>query len=795
MGALVHDVRLALRLLLARPGFTCAVSLTLALGLGVNAVAFSALNALLFKGHAGTDIPGAGWVFAGAGSAGQLSVEQVRSLAAATGASLEVAAEGRRALPSRHDGAPATVWALVTIGPYFELLGTRPLHGRLPRPDGGTDPPHIAVSERFWLTRLAGAPLSGLTLPLGTAEAAVVGVVADGFRGPGGLYAPDIWLPIESWRALGFGTADEAPWLTVFGTLKPGATPATVDTQLAAAVAAWPAVPETPARRVRFVPMADGHPEAQAARLAAAAGLAVVGLVLLLACVNVTGLLLARATERQREFAVRVALGATRRQIVRQQAVEGALIGALAGACALVLASWSGAILGQFAIPIAMPQRLDVSPDLRVAGYLMIVSLLSGILPGLLPVLRAACADPVRTLAAGGPGVIHGRSSRLRHGLVVLQVAGSTAFLVVAVLLVRSYVWAASASGGFDDSRIVIAEVDLDGAGEEPARRRIDRLVSQVAGLPGVVTASAASRVPFYIGMARLVAVSTGGRPCEPPRCPAVDSYLVDPEVFEALGMRVVEGRLPDASAWAAGLVVNEAFARSQWPGEGAVGQIVRVGARSEPRVVLAVVGDVAQRRIGEPPTPVAYLPIGDGTPLTAVTIVARTAGPAAALVQAVHVAIADAEPGLAVPAVQTMTDRMRVPLWPARTASGVFAACGALAALLAAAGLVGAVLYSVSRRTREFGVRLAMGATPVSLVRLVVGGTIRLAGPGVALGLVAAWGLASAGRAAFIGVEVGHPVTYALVAAAHVLLAAGASVLPARHAARTDPISALRAD
>ncbi len=805
VSVLVQDLKLSLRQLRRRPVFALGAILTLAIGMGVNAVAFTVVNGVLFRSAAARLGPGLGRVATtpGGEEGGYASLPEYERFVDATTGALDLAAEGRTSLAWRHGTATETAWTLFVSANYFSLVDIAPVAGRIDvAAPGVAGTPTCVVGERFWRTRLDAAPLGGLELQLNGTSVAVVGVLPEAFTGPGGLYSPDVWLPLADialFRPAAMLRARDARWLFLFGRLAPGAASPEVRGRLEAAAAAmahdWP---ETHADRgATFRLFSEGgSSEIGRLRTLAAIPMGIIGLVLVLACFNVANLLLSRAVERERDMGVRAALGAGPMRLVRLVVTEGFVIAVLAGALALLLASWTQTFVGSFAMPIDEPQHIDLTPDATVVWFTALLVLVAGIAPGLWPAMKTARVDVLRVLQSQGGGAAHGRPSRVRRVLVGVQVAGCTAFLVIAALFAQSYGRLARADMGFDADHLLVAEFDATANGRETANAEgyARALADRTRSLPGVTKVALADRAPFFIGYDRRVAVSTTGAPCEPAACPTFPALDIGPGYFDTIGTALVSGREFQSGRAAPEVIVNQPLARQIWPEGGGVGRTLRVG---DPGVVMTVVGVTARTHTRglDREEPTLFLPIASRDFGGLVTLVARTAGPPDALVRSFVDASHAVDPDVAMMSVQPMTRRMAVQLWPFRTLSWMFSICGALGLVLATSGLAAVIIHLVNQRVREFGIRLAIGASARDLMLEVLGGSARLVVPGLAAGLVLAGIGARVAQAVFVGVNVLNPLVYVLVALVEAAVVMAACVGPALRAARVDPLMALRAD
>ena len=810
MDSLLLEVRYAVRSLLRRPALSALAILTLGVGVGANTVAFSALDALLFHRLAFADVDRLGWVMLrGANNPdGQLSAAEFDDLRRATRAFDSVAASAAVTVARETDGHAEQMFASLVSSNFFEMLGARAEIGRTLQAADTSATMEIpaVVSHRFWKQTLDGGALDGRTLTVGGRLVSIVGVMPDDFQGPTGIYAPDIWLPLDRLDALGLAGEIRKPdyeWLGIVARLAPGANMAQAETELAGLASRWKAT--TGARNsgrrdfsARFYPMRDGHPELQQIAPYAWLTLAIVGIVLLLACFNVTTLLLTRASERRREISVRLALGAGRWRIVRGLLVEGLLLAAASGVAALVLAAWSERLLGVFALPAPVPQRLRIGLDVRLLEFTGAMVLLAGVLPALLPALHATGRGIARSMhldAAFGEG----RPARIRNALVVAQIAGSTLFLAVAILCVRSFLVAAAFHPGFDVDRTVVATLNPMQYGADTARTRaiLDALLQRLSTSPAIAEIAAADRAPFSVGYPHVESVAAPGDACADSACSSVLTYAVTPAHFAALGIRLVDGRELTAAEARTGsaVVVNEALAAARFRDSRAVGRTLMIGRPARAVQVVGVAATINQYRVGEPSTPVLYRALMDDDLEHGFSLVARASGDPRATVIALRDTIRSVAPGVPAASIERMRDRLALPLWPYRTGARFFLTCGTLALLLATIGLFGATYFTVRQRTREFGIRIAIGARPGDVMRQVVGEGLRLSLPGALIGVAAALVAGRLLSRALVGVSPADLVSFGGAIAIQIAVALMACAVPARRATQTDPLAALRTE
>jgi predicted permease len=729
MGNFVHDLRLAIRQLKSRPWFALTAILTLAIGIGVNAVAFTVVNGLIFKGpELAADGVGRIVTTPGGDEMGDASLAEYGRFGEATHGALDVAAEGRLAMAWQHDGQTDTAWVLAVSPNYFSMVSATPLAGRVSVDASGDGSLAVVVGERFWRRSLDGVALAGLRLRLNNVDVHVAGVLPESFRGPAGIYSPDVWIPLDQIQS--FHTAANLSrrdwrWLFVMGRLVPGTTVPEIQGRVDAAAAAmahdWP---DTHGHRgARFRLLGEGNSELRGLSRAAAVAMGIIGLVLLLACFNVANLLLARAVERERDMGIRTALGASAARLVRMVVTEGLVVAGIAGAAALIVANWTQTIVGSFAIPIEQPQHIDFALDPAVVIFVGLLVIVAGVLPGLWPAIISARVEPARVLASQGGSAAAGRRSPMRGWLVAAQIAGSTAFLVVAALFGQSYSRLALADMGFARDRLLVAEFEPagHGYGRDQTARYLDALLARVGALPGVASVAVADRAPFFIGFDRRTAVASMQSPCSGEECPKVATMAVGPDYFKTMGIRLAAGRELDPVRTTE-VLVNQPLASQYWLDNGGVGQVLRVGDRGVPMTIAGITARTHTRGLDRE-QPTLYVRLGPEHLDGPLTLVARTAGPPETLIRPFGEAAQALDPNVSMTSLQTMEARLAVQLWPFRTVGWLFSICGGLALVLGTVGLAGVVIYSVSRRRREFGVRLAIGAVPGDLVRDVRSG------------------------------------------------------------------------
>jgi predicted permease len=799
METLLNDLRYALRAFARAPGFALTAALTLALGIGVNTAVFSVANAVLLRPVDARDPGHIARVYRGRHS--PLAWPEFDFVRRHSRTFQGLWAERNAVLALQTHAGNEKVQAELVSGDFFPALGVTPAVGRLFGPADDSVPgasPVVVLSHRYWRERFAADPaIIGRAINLNGRPYTVVGVAREGFANPFPGYAPQLWAPMAEMGPLTGGDLRGASSVYVAGRLKPGADirQANADVMvLAAALTRQDPALREPIRL--WVGHARGVTEELRGGATAMLGAlqVVTLLVLLIACTNVANLLLARAAARRREIGIRLAIGASRGRLVRQLLTESVLLAMAGGALGLLLTSWLLAAATAL-IPADAPVFLDVSPDRRVLVFTLAVSLLAGVVFGLAPALRASSPDMVTALKEDS---VAPRRSRLRNALVGAQVALCMVLLAVAALFLRSLGNASRIDPGFDPEPLLVMPVDLrlgrynDTTGPEFYRR----LLESVRALPGVQAASLQQVMPLHGDNMETRFILEGEGDDAALRATNFD--VVAPDYFRTLGIAVLRGReFADADRAQAPpvAVVNETFARRNFPGGDAVGRRVSMNGAAGPFVtIVGVVRNAKYVSLGEEPRAMLYLPFAQMYDQEMVMHV-RAAGDPAQLVGPVRRAAHALDPVLPLPEPVTMRQQLRVALLPARIGAGVLGGFGSLALLLAAVGIYGVVSYAVSQRTREIGIRAALGAGRQALIRHVLAGTLRVVGIGVVAGLVLALLAGRAARAFLYGVAPTDPVVLLGTPLVLALVALAASWIPARRAASVDPMIALRAE
>lgn len=815
MEALLRDLRYAVRVLVRNPGFTVVAVLTLSLGIGLTTVVFSLVNAVLLRPLPVAD-PGSLVTLreelASGDPADLFTLDRYRAYAAESRVFTPgVAAFGMSDLSLNTGSQPEVVTGSFVSGNYFQVLGIAPARGRFfgPQEDQGAGVPVAVISHDLWRRRFASDPaVIGRTVTLNSQPMIVVGVAPEKFRGTVAALPLDVWVPLSTFAQVSAGSDEQTigivndgrnTWLTLFGRLREGVTREQAAGSLGALARQLPRESANAPRvtRVGVEPLGP-LPAGMKGQVIGFMALlmATAGLVLLIASVNVAGMLLARAAARPREIAIRLAVGAQRGRLITQFLAEGLLLFLLGGAGGILLAVWVSRLLTAFSPLLTERTRLDLSLDLRVLAFTLLVSLATGVGFSLVPALQASRPALVPSLKSAS--AVGGRKrSRLRNGFVIGQIAASLLLLVVAGLFVRALRTAVTSDPGFDPDGVVIASVDLSpyGYGEERGREFYRQLVERVGALPGVSAAAVGSAPPLNSDYSVQLLRVPGYQP--PPNSPPseADYEVVSPGYFAALGIPVTAGRTfaeTDASGSPPVVVINQAMARRFWPRESPIGKRIGVG-RQEVEVV-GVAGNTVHERLGEAPHLHLYFPFAQRyRPQMALHV--RAAGETAPVIAAVRREVQALDRNVPLQGLMPLSQRLDTSLLPQRLAVTLIGTFGMLGLVLAAVGLYGIVAYSVSQRTYEIGVRLALGARPGDVLRMVVRQGLKLTligmGVGLALALLATQLLARL----LYGVSPTDLVTFLGVSLLLVGTALLASYLPARRAARISPMLALRAE
>jgi predicted permease len=820
MASMWQDLRYGLRALSKSPGFAIVAVVTLGLGVAVNATIFSVVNGLLLRP---LPVP----------QPEQLTVLTMQLPGNTTDNSfsypdyLDVRAQNgsfssvfgyRVSLGGLNvDGkGDHCVFSRVT-GNYFSALGVKPALGRLFLPNEGQTPnadPIIVLGYSYWQKRFGGDPnVVGKQVELNDHPATIVGVTPKEFHGTYFIIDMDAYVPFGAPFYSGSSTDAEKMLsqrdnrsLTLMARLKPGVVLKQAKVSLAIlAHRLADTYPKTDASAtINVYPERLSRPDPDPDNtgvLGAIAFMTLAGLVLLVACFNVANVLLVRGTVRQREMAVRAALGAGRGRLVRQYVTESFLLAIAGGAAGIVLASWASGFLGSLNFGTEVPLRFDFSADVRVYLFAFGVVCLTGLLVGVIPALRVARTDASIILHEGGRTSSDGpRRHFARNALVIAQVAGSLLLLMVAGLFMRSLGKAEHVNLGFDPNHVLNITLSPDEVGynEDRGRQFYHELLPRVRALPGVVSAAEAFTIPMgLIGSDNQVTIEE--HPLPPgQQAPVIFNDPVSPGYFQTMRIPLLAGRdLTDADGKDAPLVavINRTMAEQFWPKEDPIGKrFTKKGGDQKPMTVVGIVQTAKYKEITEAPLPFFYVPL-DQTYLGFRTIQVRTSVPPTTLSPSLEAVIHEVGPSVPITQVQTMEQALNNAngFFLYRFGAQVTATLGLLGLVLAVVGVYSVISYAVAQRTHEMGIRMALGAEAKDILRLVLGQGLGVIGIGIALGLVLAFAIARVFTGMLVGIGAGDPLTYSIVSASLLAIALFACWIPAYRATRIDPLSALR--
>jgi macrolide transport system ATP-binding/permease protein len=810
MHSLIRDIRYAFRNFLKRPGFTAIAVITLALGIGANTAIFSLVNTVLLRPlpvpHPEQLIEVYGTLHNGADYTIQ-SYLNYKDYRDRNDVFSGLIAYRFAPMSVNHESRNERVWGYLVSGNYFDVLGVQPFLGRYFLPEEDKTPgshPVAIISYGYWQKRFASdRGVVGQALTLNGHIFTVIGVAPKGFSGTEVAYAPELFVPMMMAHEIEPGSdwleSRDGDNLFVVGRLKPGITPTQAESALKAITLQlgkdYPK--EDEGRGVALLTPGLFIPDIRNSIISFTGVLmGVVGLVLLLACVNLANLLLARATERRKELAIRLAVGASRVRIVRQLVTESVLLSLAGGLGGLLLAAWINDLVAKIKLPTDIALVMDLRLDWRVLAFALAVSLATGIFFSLLPALQSSNPELVPALKdeASMAGF---RRSRLRNALVVVQVALSLVLLVCAGLVVRSLQAAQRTRPGFTPENAVALSFDLglQGYTEEKGRAFQKQLIERTQSVAGVRSVALTSVVPLTLDFSYTSIYLEGQATTGNTNLPVAIPNEISPDYFHTMeiplrGRDFTERDNKDESRVA---IVNETFARRFFPGRDAIGRRFNFSGPDKPYwEIIGVAADGKYNSLSEDPKAAFYRPLLRDYS-TSATLVARTFGGPQAALAALRSELERLDPTLPLYNVQTMSEHMNVPLFPFRMAATVLGSFGILAIVLAAIGIYGVMSYVVAGRTREIGVRIALGAARRDVLLLIVRQGMTLAVIGLGIGLLIAFGVAQLLAKLLFGVSPADPLTFAGVCVLLGLVAALACYVPARRATRVDPLVALR--
>src|ERR1041384_7189868 len=809
MQQLIHDLRYAVRGLIKRPGFTIIAVMTLALGIGANSAIFSVVDGVLLRSLPLPDAQSLYAVHTGAAIFnrydGPFSYPEYQDVVEQTRSFQNIGAWYDSDANLSEGAQPERVTLRVVLPSLLPTLGIEPVRGRnflSEETTKGRD--HVAlITYGLWQRRFSGADDAvGKSVRLDNVEYQIVGVLPPDFQ----FEAPvDLWLLLTTTDP-GLQVRN-SHFLRVIARLRPG-----VSEKSAAADLSAVAKYESDNFPDMFPPSAGFDFRARPylddivgdVRLPLYILLAAVGFVLLIACTNVANLLLAKAAPRQREIALRTALGARKYHLLRQLLTESMLLAIIAGGIGVLLATWGTAALVALT-PDTLPRAREIGFDWRVLAFTSGVALTTGIVFGLMPAIWGPRVDLTDALKEGSRGSTAGGGS-LRKSLVVAEVALSVMLLVGAGLMLRSFSQLRSVNPGFQTDHALTLRVSLpvpEGritpADEARFMSFYDRTLARLSELPGVTAAGATNMIPLDgNGTDRLIEVE-GYVPRDTSDMPDAQNRQATPGWFAAMGIPLMRGRLierSDDEKAARVVVVNEAFAKRFYANGDAIGKRIRLGKLTSDfpwATIVGVVGDVRGFALEEPPLPTMYWPVAQIRAPPSLAIVVRTESDPAALAPAVRDAIAEIDKTQPIYDMQPLDQLVAKSLGQRRFTLTLMVLFGVIALVLSAIGIYGVMAFAVTQRTQEIGIRMALGARAIDVLKMVVGSGMFLALIGVAVGLIGAFALTRLMASLLFGVSPTDLVTFGLVTTGLLMVALLACYLPARRATKVDPLVALR--
>jgi len=811
VSTLIADLRYSFRSLFKNPGLAVAAILSLGLGIGANTTIFTWVQAVLFRPVPLAADPSTIRVAAMENREGQSRSWSYPNFVDFRDRTkmMDVIAQDDQTFSIAVDDTAERTWGALVSGNYFDVMGIRPAAGRFFTAKDDVTPgghPVAVLSYSNWQQRFAGDPsVVGKQVTINNTPITIIGVAPEGFIGSFFGVATAAWVPMAMQKEMMGGDRMNQRgngWFQSIVRLKPGVSAQQAQAEASSIMAQLEQEYRdfNDGRRLRIVPTWEAPFGAVSVLAPILAVLSIlVTLVLVIACANVANLLLAKAVSRRREVAVRLSLGASRARLVRQLLTESFTLALIAGITGVAMAYWTMDVIMAFVPPVDMPIDLGLRMDGTTLLFALAVSLATGLVFGLVPALQSSSNQTINALKEEGRSGSGGRTTgRLRSVLVVAQVAVCLVLLVAATLFLRSFMAAQTLSPGFDASHVVTASMDMFPSGYTGDRHRQfqRRAIEQVSAIPGVQSASFGSRLPLGFGGNNSTGIGVEGYVPRENEEIVINYSTVGPKYFATMGIPIREGREyndTDTLQSPRTLVINEAMARRYWPQGNALGGKIRLGPNLAE--VIGVVADSKYSSINERPLPQLFFPMSRSETST-LRLFVKTSGDPGPKVADVRNAIRGIDANLPVYDARTLTEHMQVAVFAQRMAANLLGAMGVLALLLAAIGLYGVMAYAVSQRTQELGIRLALGASPGSLLSMVVRQGMTLTVIGLAIGLtlaLGAFGSIGAVRTLLPGISPLDPITFVAVPVVLGMIALLASWIPGRRAGRVDPLVALR--
>ena len=814
MQTVLQDLRYTLRLLAKRPGFTFVAIITLALGIGANTAIFSLVNTVLLRPFP-VNRPDELYelsIFGKNDSMRAFSYPDYVDFRDRNDVLSGLFVTRISPMSLSRNGNNERLWAYMVSGNYFDVLGVSAVQGRTITPDDDRAKlasPVVVLSYSCWQRRFGGDPeVVGQDVLINGHSFKIVGIAPKGFNGIEMIFTPEVWVPMmmQEWIEPGNPWLDRRRTHNIFATgrLKPGLSPPQAEASLnVLAAALGNEYPESnEGATIRLIPPGFIIPTIRGAFVSITAILmSVVALVLLIACTNLASLLLARATERRREIAVRLAMGASRARLIRQLLTESALLALIGGAVGLLLAIWVIDLVVTLKPPLDVPVTLELHVDWRVLGFSLLVSLTAGIVFGLMPALQATNPDLVSALKEASTQS-SARRSRLRSGLVVAQMALSLVLLIAAGLVLRALGHLQDMNPGFEVAGGLQMSFDLGLQGYDQTRGQqfYRQIIERVVSIPGVRSASLTDLFPLSVNYSSNGIYVEGTELVRGVDMPNAMVASIGLNYFTTMGIPLLAGRDfsdrdTDKSTRVA--VVNEAFAHRFYPEKHSLDEVIgkrfSFGRTEGPFIqIVGVARDGKYWSIGESPTPFVYSPMQQSYNSSAILAV-RSDGDPKSLIASIRSKIAELDSTLPVYDIKTFAEHLNFSLFPARIVATLLTSFGALALLLAGVGIYGVTAYAVSQRTREIGIRMALGARRGDILKLMLKHGLTLAAIGLGIGLSAAFMLTRLMEALLYGVSATDSATFIAIPLLLAGVALGACLVPARRATRVDPMAALR--